>query len=824
MPPLVRMIAQAHLDPVWMWRRSEGRAEALATSASAVDRLREYPSLHFVRGEAQVYEWIEQEDPDLLVQIKRLIRAGRWHVVNGMIVQPDMNLPQGESLVRQALLGKRYMHDTLGVTVPIAYCVDSFGHAGTLPQILLKCGFDAYVFMRPQRHEHELPSQAFWWEGPDGSRILTYRIPTAYATRTLDIVPHVERILPDVPPQLQDTMCFFGLGNHGGGPTREQIENVLETARQRTDVTIRFDHPQAYFDSIRARGNQLPVVTGELQAQLVGTYSAHSGVKRLHRQAENGMLLAERLICLAGLMIQRPAPITELRALWHELAFNQFHDILAGTTSKDAADESILALGRVVISARELADNASREIGAVVHTAGPGSTILIFNPYSYPYTGYVEYEPWTEYQHWDKGGWGLVDEQGAPVPHQVTHAQAAFSSEAHALERLVFPIDLPPLGYRLYRFAVGVSRSIASPRVYAADCLLENELLRIELDPATGAISSCRDKATGQDFVGPAGWNVAQVLADTSDTWSQKQVHYDGLVGAFGDARCVVDERGPLQASLLVERRWGASLWEQQLVLRAGEPWLTLRNWLSWQGSWQTVKLAFTLPVTQAQGVRDVPFGALPCPEASQETPMQMWADVTGADNAGHILGLTVVNDGKYACDIDQATLRVTILRSPPYCYYFEHRVGSFSRYDWLDQGPQEFTLVLHPHQGDWRDAGIIRHARATNMPPYVVTMASHKGRLPGHASMGRLEGDELEMTALKPAEDGAGYIVRIADCHGRGGSGRLVWQGQVFPLSVTPYEVLTFRLVQGLQGWSLYHCDMLENALDAQPGVAQPD
>ena len=181
--PTVHMIGQAHLDPVWLWRWTEGRAEALATSQSAVDRLHEYPDFHFTRGEAQIYAWIEAENPALFQQIRELIRAGRWHVVNGMVIQPDMNIPQGESFVRQVLLGKRAMAEHLGVEPRVAYCVDSFGHAGTLPQLLRKCGFDSYVFMRPGPHEKELPSQAFWWEAPDGSRILTFRIAAAYTTR-----------------------------------------------------------------------------------------------------------------------------------------------------------------------------------------------------------------------------------------------------------------------------------------------------------------------------------------------------------------------------------------------------------------------------------------------------------------------------------------------------------------------------------------------------------------------------------------------------------------------------------------------------------------
>jgi len=230
---VVHMIGQAHLDPVWLWRWTEGRAEAPPTSRSAVDRLREYPDFQFVRGEAQIYEWIEDEDPQLFAEIVELIRQGRWHVVNGMIVQPDMNLPQGESFVRQFLPGRAYMREHLGVEPRVAYCVDSFGHAGTLPQISEKCGFDAYVFMRPGFHEKPLPGQAFWWQSPDGSRVLAFRITAVYPTRRSDrphLLEHIERAVRARSPGLNHTMCFFGVGNHGGGPTKRQIENVQAIA------------------------------------------------------------------------------------------------------------------------------------------------------------------------------------------------------------------------------------------------------------------------------------------------------------------------------------------------------------------------------------------------------------------------------------------------------------------------------------------------------------------------------------------------------------------------------------------------------------------
>lgn len=882
MRPIVRMIAQAHLDPVWLWQWTEGRAEALATSRSAVDRLHEFPSLHYTRGEAQVYEWIEEEDPALFAEILALIRAGRWHVVNGMIVQPDMNLPQGESLVRQALLGKRYMQEHLGVDVRIAYCVDSFGHAGTLPQILRKCGFQYYVFLRPQEHEKELPPQAFWWEGPDGSRVLAYRISGAYCHWPADVTPHIERALADRPPALADTMCFFGVGNHGGGPTRAQIEKTLELAARRSDVEIRFDHPQAYFDAIAPVAAGLPVVADELQYHATGCYSVNSQLKRMHRQAECALLVAERMACLAAEWAEREPERERLRALWHDLLFNEFHDILAGSSIKEAEDEAIMSFGRVIMSAREIANSAGRRIAARVDTSGPGSTVLLFNPFPYRRQEYVEYEPWTENQRWARAGWGLVDEEGRPVAHQVLEASAGVGNAEHGIERLVWKADLPPLGYRLYRFARGLAvpegaahgggaegaeeawtgRESHAPAhastAWASEEGLENELIAVRLDPETGAITSCRDKATGVELVGPGGWNVAQVLEDTSDTWSHGVRAFDGVLGAFASPKVTVADRGPLQASLYLERRWEGSTWLQQLVLRAGEREVLVRNWLFWQGQWRMVKLAFDVAVAEPEAWRDVPFGALRAPGDGAEFPMQMWADVSGtipsplwgegrgegetscarptagaseplqtgearraADSPLALAlspveergraGLAVLNDGKYAGDVRGSTLRLTVLRCPPYAYHIPHRIGSKQRYDWVDQGLQEFTLCLMPHLGGWREAGVVRRARELNLPPVPVTMHAHPGALPPTAGLAELEGDEFELTALKPAEDGRGYIVRIADRHGYGGVGRLVWRGTAFTIACKAYEVLTLRLEERDGRWQATRCDMIE-------------
>ncbi len=818
----VHMIGQAHLDPVWLWRWTEGKAEALATSQSAVDRLKEYPGFHFVRGESQVYEWIKEENPQLFDDIRKFVRQGRWHLVNGMVIQPDMNLPQGESFVRQILLGKNFMLEEFEVEPRVAYCVDSFGHAWTLPQILKKCGFDAYVFMRPGPHEKDLPGQVFWWESPDGSRVMAYRIPASYGTGMVDHKQHIERALSTMPEALADTMCFFGVGNHGGGPTKAQIENIQSLAGSWQGAEIRFSSPEAYFQEIEPSAHLLPVVRDELQIHSVGCYSANSLLKQSHRQAECSLLVAERMAVMDSLFTGRPFPVEKMNALWHQLAFNQFHDIICGSSIKSASDEAIRSFGRILLGADEIANFAGRSVASQVATAGTGTTIVLFNPFSYSYDRYVEVDPWTEWDALARGGWGVVDEGGRPVEHQLVETQDAFSWKDvpgmadFRLSRIVFQAHIPALGYRVYRHATGLPRLEGPKGAWATPAGLENERLAMKLDPGTGVIVSCIDKATGLELVGPVGWNVAQVLEDTSDTWSHGVRFFDKVVDCFGNARIQVYEDGAIQASLLVERTYRDSLWIQQIVLRRGETELLVRNWLIWKGQLLMVKLAWDVPTGAPQALHDIPFGWMARPCDGAEVPTQMWMDVSGPSlqDPARVIGLAVLNNGKYGCDVRGSLARLTVLRCPPYAYHQPHHFGDKKLYDWIDQGLQEFSLILKPHVGAWQESGIVQRAVEFNLPPVPVTMHAHQGELPPVHSLASLDSPEISLTALKAAEDGKGYIARFADRHGRGGKGSFCWMGQAFPVEVGPFEVITLRLYQYGDQWNVQACDMLERPL----------
>jgi alpha-mannosidase len=244
-----------------------------------------------------------------------------------------------------------------------------------------------------------------------------------------------------------------------------------------------------------------------------------------------------------------------------------------------------------------------------------------------------------------------------------------------------------------------------------------------------------------------------------------------------------------------------------------------IRNWLHWQGKWRMLKLAFDVAVADPKAAHDIPFGWCYRPTDGSERATQMWLDVTGSavGDPTATAGLGIIDDGKYGCDVTASTARLTILRSPPYAYHDPpHVFGAKQRYDWTDQGPQEFTVVLRPHVGDWRTSGLVQRAREVNLPVTPITMYSHPGSLASAATLTSLSSSEMELTALKPAEDGDGCILRIADRHGTGAQGELLWLDQTFPVAVAPFEVLTLRLTNRLGRWQAIPCDMLEQPTPA--------
>jgi alpha-mannosidase len=269
----------------------------LSTFRSALNRMNENPDFTFTASSAQFYEWVASRDPQMLDEIRRRVEEGRWAIVGGWWVEPDENIPNGESLVRQGLYGQRLFQQLFGRTAEIGYNPDAFGHPGTLPQILKLQGLTAYVFMRPMSHEKKLPADVFWWEGADGTRVLTYRIPYSYGFAE-QLRDRLRDFMADLQEPTQDLMFFYGAGDHGGGPAKENIQSIVDMQKTPAAPTLVFSVPDRYFDEV-SKLSDLPVVADDLQHHSVGCYTAMSEIKKNNRAAESALVTGEKLAALS---------------------------------------------------------------------------------------------------------------------------------------------------------------------------------------------------------------------------------------------------------------------------------------------------------------------------------------------------------------------------------------------------------------------------------------------------------------------------------------------------------------------------------------------
>ena len=520
---IVHMVGNAHIDPVWLWPWQAGVDEALATFRSAADRCDEYPEFVFTRGESWLFEQVERIDPELFERARRLVEGGRWHITGGQYIQPDVNLSTVMGLHRQISHGQRYFRDRFGVSPKVGYNVDSFGHPATLPDVLADHGYVGYVFHRPGAHQVELPAQTFRWQGSGGEEVIGFRISPAYVTFSDDLYGQIMLSIEAADPQLGHTMCFYGVGNHGGGPTKANIEYILENANAFPDAELRFSTPQAFFDAVAPHRESLPVVTKELQHTFPGCYSVMHDIKQAQQRGEHLLDQGGRIVEGFVEDAEESRQLHDrLDRAWDDLLFTAFHDILAGTSVPEAWGSVRAMQGRARIIGEEVIVEATRRWARRNLPPSDEQQIVVLNPDDAAWEGMVETEPFLSFDAW--GDRWLSDPEGRPIDFQMVQPDAA----AH-VERVVFPLNVE--GQRAAQVLVRIRRA---SRLRAPDTDLEssphaisNGHLRAELDE--GGIR--RLTFAGRDLLGEGGIGL-HLRRDTTDTWT---FHTDRFVEPVRD-------------------------------------------------------------------------------------------------------------------------------------------------------------------------------------------------------------------------------------------------------------------------------------------------
>jgi len=813
----MHMVGNAHLDPAWLWKWEEGYQETLATCQAAVDRLREYPEFVFVRGEAWVYKCVEDISPELFAEIKKYIKTGRWFVVNGWWVQPDGNLPCGEAFVRQALYGKKYFMEKFGVDVNIGYCVDTFGQNAGLPQILKKCGYDCYVFKKPLEKDMHLPSSVFRWRGADGSEVLAFRVPSwaqgSYGIHIEDLGEHIKCNMDAVPKPLEDGMCLFGVGNHGGGPTKKQIEYILKHKHFSDSCELVFSHPKAYFDSIEKRKNKLPVVTGELWYSSIGCYANHSGLKKINRQCEHLLIAAERWATVAGTLLKIRGSDPEIEACWKRILLNQFHDIIPCTCKEDVADDALDAFGQARQAARGVINKYVRLFAKNIDTRGDGIAFIVFNFSFWDRTEAVPIMPYLGIK-WPEDH-EILDEQGKVVESQVIPLDMALNGK-----RWLFKASVPAMGYRVYRVVnrnalaragqpcpteqCGGTGCPALPKFKSPDilktgkCSIENKFWRLRVNPATGWIKSLYDKTNNLETIGSAA-NVPVVIKDKSDTWAHHVKGYTGKKEEIKAESVTVKEDGKLRSIINVRSRHNNSTISSDIILYAWSDLVEIRMIVDWREKNTVLKLGFGAKVAKPQAVYQIPYGHIIRPCDGNEYPGQCWVDLRGTavmKGRGVPYGLAVINDAKYSYSAENNVLYLTVLRSPAYAYYEPFGIKD-SDYPYMDQGKQSFRFFLRPHPVVAKtNYELARLAEEINMPLYLTPESVHEGKYPALNGLVKIKSATTAACIMKLSEDGRALILRLHETCGKRDRVRIFLKliNKRHEVKMAPCEIKTVR------------------------------
>ena len=820
----VKAVGNSHIDMAWLWPETETVEVVRNTFGTALALMREYPDFKFAASAAQAYVWMEEKYPAIFSEIEQRVKEGRWEVVGGMWVEPDLNMPDGESLVRQILYGKRYFKQKFGADVNIGWNPDSFGYNAQLPQIYKRSGIDYFVTQKLLWASEftKFPYRLFWWQAPDGTRMMTY-FPSDYGNaiepvrmaRDLSVYgPRMWKYnggTDSAPDSALQMMYLYGVGDHGGGPTRVDLDTALRW--QKPDVVypkVEFSTAASFLNNLSKNEGELnlPVWDGELYFQYHrGVQTTQSETKRGNRKSEVALLNAEKLASI-GMLFGQLYPQADFDASWKKVLFNQFHDILPGSgigiNYVDAARKYAEVQRFSKDTTRAVMDDlASRVITGPSRPDGEIQVVpvLVFNPLSWTRTGVVEVEAQfprpTEYVVAANSNLGEI----APS-HLIS------SDSKTGLVRIqLLAENVPANGYEVIE--LGTGPLISGHRTVGGfpsptDTSLENEFLRVEVDSKTGCITSLYDKRSKTEALAPAVagigapptlpdgkpcGNLLQAFVDKPKQWDAWNVdadfieHHTDLLKA---EEVKLIENTPLRAVIRVTHKWQNSSFVQDITLAAASPRVDVNMQADWHEKHILLKVAFPLSARNDKATFEIPYGMVerpttrntPAENAQFEVPALRWADLSDATH-----GLSLLNDSKYGYDVRDNVLRLSLLRAPEYPDPN------------ADQGHHEFTYSLYPHAGTWREALTVREGYEVNVPLLAVTTTQHQGTIPASQSFFSTQEDNVVITAIKKDADDSSLIVRFYEWAGKKGEVHLAlpqvataaWQTNLMEMVPSP-------------------------------------
>jgi alpha-mannosidase len=785
--PVLHLICNAHLDPVWQWRWEEGAAAAISTFDVAARLLQEFPDFVFNHNEAILYRWVEEYNPSLFEEIRRLVENGRWCITGGWDLQPDVNLPGTESIIRHIAEGREYFHQRFNVRPRVAYNFDSFGHSGGLPEILSRAGFELYVHMRPGENDLPLPSDLYRWCGVSGSEIGVYRIPlTGYNTYHGGTVKRITEGVETALRLDRDTPVFWGLGDHGGGATRNELEQIRDLIHQERRVDIVHSSLERFLDAIRPSLASAPVVHGDLQRVFTGCYTSMSRIKRRMQRNLGELVQTEALCAAAWMMHGAEYPDALLRDAWRDHLFNDFHDILAGSSIEAAELDALDLYGRSSETQRRLRLGA-----AAVFSGGSRNAVEIpivvlnANPAARQVPVEVEYMIDDVPKFEGKYHVRLFTADDVELPVQEEVPDALFFRDIWR-RKISFQALLPHVGSAHYRLEVheGPVQRKSMPSI-----------VHHSINPETGLLATL-DAGNGREILAGEA-PEALVIEDPGDSWGTEEWSYRNVTGHFTPVRgtlCTVED-GPVRTITESVSEYSRSRIVFRTISYSGSPFLEFRLRIHWNEEHSRLKLSIPTVLQAGSALCEVPGGAILRPADGQEHVHGRWLILDGSA-AGRSTALAIINSGQNGFDMLDGEIRISILRSAAYCHVRSLPRVNPPQWPFMDQGVHDVRLLLLAGDPDRVRSSVVGLADWLSAPPFAL---AHFPVGEGRSAMQDLlsvDAANVRMVACKRSADGSGLVLRLQEGLGRPTRARLQLNATdcTADLSFLPFEIKTLR------------------------------
>ncbi len=741
-------IGHAHIDTAWTWPYDVTKEKTIQTVATALGLIDKYPEFVFHQGQPQLYEFVREKAPRLYERIKQAVSNGKWDANGGMWVEPDCNIPSGESLVRQLLYGRRFFKEEFGTDANVLWLVDTFGFPYTLPQIAKGCGIEFFVTTKISWNRYNrFPYTFFNWQGPDGTKLPTYfmsvpweAVPGGFDTYNAVPDPVVIRLgwQRRFPKEYhRELFNSVGWGDGGGGATYEMIEWMRAFDNLAGKLDAKWERSYEFLKRQAEQcGFELPVWNDELFLEFHrGTLTTHSDLKKYNRKAEITLQQAEFLNVIADISGYSSE---EFRKLWQRMLINQFHDVMAGSSAHDVFEQARQIYLDVISDAKTRIDCAGRKF------FGEGDNIVVFNTLAHRRSCVVELEL--------PSGCVLAEENGGNERECLLPVQEADDN------RVFVAVDVPAAGYRKLKVIKSDNKAeksgCAEDAVVVSDNILENKFLKVVFDKKRGDIISIVDKLANREILAGvgnefqmfedkpfeqslSGWEIDRIFKEKPINMNEELVRFE----PFG---------GKVRAGFVLEKRFSDSSVSQRVYLDCNSPVLVFDTEIDWQEHEALLKVAFPVVINSNRACFDIQFGHIYRPThrntlldiAKFEVPVHRWMDISEGD-----YGVSLLNDCKYGADVENNVLRLTLLRAP------------VNPDPIADRGKHSFVYAIYPHKGDFARGKTVKYANELNIP-LLVFQADESSR--ASVSFLEIEPDNLILETVKKAEEGRAIILRI--------------------------------------------------------------